>query len=430
MNFNRGKVKDFYLLTTDVENLFINEYLPGAPGEYVKVYLYGLLYAQLGSDMTHREMETQLGLSEKTLEDAWNYWEKMGVIKKIPEKGNNVLNFDIEYVNLREEMYGNFHTEGGTESVSAEKAKEPVGNKPLYDVELKKLFDRTELILGRPLSPAESGEIASWISQEGATPALIEAAFDYCCRRGKANVNYVCKVVLEWNSKGLKKEPEIQEYISNLDERQGTYRKILNSLGLSRNATQAEKKMIDYWIDELGFNTERILSACDKTISLASPNLRYVNKVLENWAEEATDQGRDVNQKITVTQAVLNKYYEHLRSEAEIQAENRRREVYEAVPRIKDVDEELKTLGSKMSRGVLTGMSRQQLDETRRMINLLEEERAVLLTESNFSTDYTDIKYSCDKCSDTGIDEKGNRCACAKERIGEAELWQKQKEKK
>ena len=69
MNFNRGKVKDFYLLTTDVENLFINEYLPGAPGEYVKVYLYGLLYAQLGSDMTHREMETQLGLSEKTLED-------------------------------------------------------------------------------------------------------------------------------------------------------------------------------------------------------------------------------------------------------------------------------------------------------------------------------------------------------------------------
>ena len=29
MGFIKGKVKDFYLLTTDVENIFINEYLPG-----------------------------------------------------------------------------------------------------------------------------------------------------------------------------------------------------------------------------------------------------------------------------------------------------------------------------------------------------------------------------------------------------------------
>ena len=34
MTFSRGKIKDFYLLTTDVENMFINEYLPEAPGEY------------------------------------------------------------------------------------------------------------------------------------------------------------------------------------------------------------------------------------------------------------------------------------------------------------------------------------------------------------------------------------------------------------
>ena len=124
---------------------------------------------------------------------------------------------------------------------------------------------------------------------------------------------------------------------------------------------------------------------------------------------------------------VLNKYSEYLRREAESAAEARKKEVYEAVPRISEVDEELKTLGSKLSRGVLTGMTREHMDETRRLMNLLEEERAVLLTENNFTVDYTDIKYSCDKCGDTGIDENGNRCACAKERIGEAELWQKEK---
>ena len=268
MNFNKGKVKDFYLLTTDVENMFINEYLPGAPGEYVKAYLYGLLYAQLGIEMTHHAMASQLGLSEKTLEDAWNYWEKMGVIKKLPGKDSGLLNFDIEYVNLRERMYGNFDAEKIADQAAKKKATGEDKEILLYDEDLKELFDRTEIILGRPLSPAESSEIASWINEEGATPALVEAAFDYCCRRGKANVNYICKVVLEWNSRGLKEEPEIQEYIKNLDERQSIYRKILNSLGLTRNATQAERKMIDHWIDDLKFNMERIMYACEKTISI------------------------------------------------------------------------------------------------------------------------------------------------------------------
>lgn len=417
MNFNRGKIRNFYLLTTDVENMFINEYLPVAPGEYVKVYLYGLLYAQLGAEMTHGQMACQLGLSEKALADAWDYWQQMGVVKK-RATGKGLLDFDVEYINLREEIYGNI--------TSSEESRKELAC-PLHNPEIKKLFDDVERIMGRPVSAQENAEIASWINGQGATPELVRMAFEYCCERGKVNVKYVGKVVLQWHSQGLTGEEEIREYIKNLDERQIIYKRVLGSLGLNRNATEAERKMISHWIDDLKFNTERILAACDKTISMANPSLRYVNKVLENWAKEAEEQGKDVNRKVTVTQAVLNKYYDYLREEAGKAAEKRREEVYEQVPRIKELDEELKKLGSKLSRGVLTGMSRQHMDETRRLMNLLEEERAVLLTENNFTIDYTDIKYSCDKCNDTGIDENGNRCECTKERIGEAELWQKKR---
>lgn len=425
MNFNKGKIKDIFLLTTDVENMFINEYLPGAPGDYVKVYLYGLLYAQHEAAMTHEMMAAQLGLSQKTVAEAWSYWEQMGVVKKIPSKDGGILGFDIEFVNLREEMYGNSIKDEKQAGEDEPAAKRPSG--PLYDAGFKRLLDSAEKTMGRPLSSAESGEIVSWLNQLGASEDLIKCAFEYCCERGKANVKYIGKVVLQWHSQGLSAEAEIREYIKNLDERQSIYKKVLHSLGLNRNATEAERKLINSWIDDFKFNTERILEACDKTISTASPNLRYVNKVLENWANEAAQQGRDVNQKVTVTQTVLNKYYEFLRQEAEEQAETRRKEVYRSVPRIEEIDEELKTLGSKLSKGVLMGMTREHMEETRRLMNLLEEERAVLLTENNFKVDYTDIKYSCDKCSDTGIDENGGRCACAKERIGEAELWQKRK---
>jgi len=183
--------------------------------------------------------------------------------------------------------------------------------------------------------------------------------------------------------------------------------------------------MIDSWVDEMGFSKERIMAACDTTLSAANPNLRYVNKVLENWRNEAAEQGRDVNQKVTVTQAVLNKYYEFLREEAEAAAEARLKEVYEAVPQIAEIDQRLKDLGSQLSRGLLSGMTRAQIEETRKKIRQDEEERAVLLTENNFSVEYTDIKYSCDKCGDTGIDENGQRCSCTKARTGEAEIWQK-----
>lgn len=76
-----------------------------------------------------------------------------------------------------------------------------------------------------------------------------------------------------------------------------------------------------------------------------------------------------------------------------------------------------------MSKSVLGGDLKAR-NEAKRLMNLLEEERAVLLTENNFREDYTDIKYSCSQCSDTGLTEDGQRCSCVKQRIGEAEIWQ------
>lgn len=424
MSFNKGKIKDIYLLTTDVENMFINEYMPGAPGDYVKVYLYGLLYAQNESEMTHETMARQLGLTEENVCMAWDYWASMGVVKKIYKSGPGPFNFDIEYVYLREKMYGNFSKDEKTADASLQAALKKQEN--LVESELKEILEYMESLLGRVLSPKDSREIFSWVKELGASTELIKEAAEYCCERGKTNVNYIAKVVLEWNKKGLRDAEEIREYIQNLGERQSLYKKVLNSLGLIRAATPAEKRTIDKWADEMGFSEKRILEACDTTFSTANPNLRYVNKVLENWKTEADIQGRDVNKKNTVTQAVLNKYYEYLRNEAEKEAEERRREVYEAVPQIKEIDEKLLECSSKISRGMLTGMKREDIEKLKSETTFLEEERAVLLTDNNFMVDYTDIRYSCEKCSDTGIDENGGRCSCSKNRIGEAEIWQKE----
>ena len=80
MNFKTERIKDFYLLATEVENIFINEYLPQAPGDYVKVYLYALLYAKQQTEITHYGLAVQLGLKDSDVDLAWQYWERMGVV--------------------------------------------------------------------------------------------------------------------------------------------------------------------------------------------------------------------------------------------------------------------------------------------------------------------------------------------------------------
>ncbi len=412
MKFDKGKTKDYYLFTTDVENVYINEYMTEAPGEYVKAYLYGLFCSEHGMELKSALMAEVLHMDEDRLREAWEYWERMNVVA-IEEEDDD---YTVVFLSLREQL---FSGEQGVER-AIEMSDEVIDE----DEEFKRLTEVAEDMLGRPLNGRELQEIGSWTNELGVPAEVIREAFDYCIEIGKPSINYISKVILAWAKEGLTDREMVKEYLEKNFERQGIYRRILNSLGLKRNVTEAEKRLVDSWLDDMKFSLERILEACEKAGFTQSPNLRYVNKVLENWKQEADTWGRDVNQRVNVSQNTLNKYYEYLRNQAEKRAEGRRQEVYNKLPEIRQIDINLQSLSSKISRGLLGGSTVQDMNSVRQEIRNLEKERAILLTENNYALDYTDVKYLCSKCSDTGIDEKGQRCSCARERMGEAELWQ------
>lgn len=420
MSIRSGRIKDFYLLATEVENIFINEYMPQAPGDYVKVYLYALLYAKQEIDITHRNLASQLGITEEAVDLAWKYWENMRVVRR-EILSNAPLDYDVVFVNLRELMYAG---PAPVPQKSTEQAKE------LCADELKGLFDYVEDLKGKPVSAKEMQEIASWNRELSINTEVIKKAFEHCYGKNKTQLKYIGAVIREWSEKGIKTGQEAEEYLELSGKRYGDYKRILNSLGVvGRMATDGEKEVMDKWFDEMGFSLERILDACHKTVGIQNPNVNYVNRILENWKKEAASFGRDVNKKTTVNQTDLNSYYEFLRHEAERKAQEAKAEVYDKIPRIEEIDDALKDLGSRLSRAVLGGSS-EDLDEIKKLTALLEQERAVLLTENNYPLDYTDIKYLCNECKDTGINEAGRRCECVKERIGEAELWLNAKTKK
>lgn len=101
------------------------------------------------------------------------------------------------------------------------------------------------------------------------------------------------------------------------------------------------------------------------------------------------------------------------RRENEDAAAERLSQVYAANPRIKEIDDELRStvidaMGHALSEG---GDPQIALDELREESLYLQNERVRELVLSGFSSDYTDEKYMCPKCRDTGYD--GIRiCSC------------------
>lgn len=423
MNFIKEKIKDFYLLDSRIENIFINEYMPAAPGDYVKVFLYASMYAEHGLAMSNETMAKQLGLTEKEILEAWEYWEKMGAIKKRYQDSQGKVDFTVEFVNLKELLYGKNTMPAKGEAPKKSEEDNVFGNKAV-----KAMFSNIEKTFGRGLSSTEISQILSWLFDYGATPEVVFFAIKYCVDKNKTSLKYIEKVVKEWAGDGLTTTDQISERLQELDEKYYRYRRVLKALGFTRNATEAEREMMDTWFDQMGYTMERVLEACTKTAGISSPNFNYVNKVLENWADEAESKGVDVNKKVVVTQGVLHHYYDFLREKAEKEAEEKKKEIYGKLPRIKEIDEEIRKMSSQLSKALILGSSEEESKKINGVMDQLAAERAVILTENNFEMDYTDIKYACEKCNDTGMTDLGERCSCIKMRTEEAELWVKKKE--
>ena len=118
--------KDIFLYKTRVENLFINEFLPEAPGDYVKVYLFGLMYAQYDQVIDSAKLSMILGLSEEEIEEAWIYWESKGLVKfrtDISETGEP--DRKLVFTRQIEVLYGKASAEP-VEELPEEKEAEPV----------------------------------------------------------------------------------------------------------------------------------------------------------------------------------------------------------------------------------------------------------------------------------------------------------------
>lgn len=111
--------------------------------------------------------------------------------------------------------------------------------------------------------------------------------------------------------------------------------------------------------------------------------------------------------------------YERKRDRHNMNQIIRQNEIYKEVPAIKAIDDEIYKVGLRVSRNILGNPDNYEkiATEGKKRIEELTREKAYLMTETNYPTDYMDIKYECEKCEDTGYLRSGNRCSCLQQSL-------------
>lgn len=408
MSFKREKINDYFLLDTGVENIFINEHMASAPGDFVKIYLLALMYADLELDITNEEIARHLNLEHEDVLRAWTYWEKIGAIRKIRTNPDDKFNYDVEFITLKGQLYGKsskktYASDHNTHSLMADK-------------EVKDMFAAIEKITGRVISGTEMMEVVSWISDFGATPEVIVYGYSYCLQKKKKDIKYIAAVIKAWATEGLQDVLSVEKYLSENEKKQYLYKRVFQALGFSRNATEEERRIMDTWFETMEFTLDRVLDACGKTSGITNPNINYVNKVLINWYEEQNSgkAGAGSGGDKELTAGEIMKYYELLGRKNEEAAEERRRAVYDAVPRIREIEDELIGISSEMSKIIISDRvdRKEAMEALRKRMDFLNTEKAFLLTDNGFEIDHMDVKHRCPECRDTGMLETGEKCTC------------------
>jgi len=97
--------------------------------------------------------------------------------------------------------------------------------------------------------------------------------------------------------------------------------------------------------------------------------------------------------------------FENKRSFAVNTAAEHQKQVYLKCPVVREIDLALSQTGMNVFRAAVDGSDglEEKIKLVRRENEELQKQKRELLKMSGFPTDYTDIKYECEKCSDTGF---------------------------
>ena len=309
---------------TTVSDIFIDQYMPKANGEFVKVYLYLLRATGSGAGIaTISEIADHFSNTEADIVRALNYWASEGILQVQTGAdgqitGINLCSLAVSGIqaaqsNIQSAVADNTAQNNSTANIQmqdsvVEKLKSQATDKPApsqkeytldeikefrKNPDISELFFIIETYLKHTLSSTDTNMVLYWLDELHFSTDLVEYLVEYCITKGHSSLRYMNKVALGWADAGIKTVDQAKDDAAAHSQ---IYYTVMKALGITgRNLVDSEVSLINKWVGEYGFDIELVKAACSKTISaIQKPSFEYTDSILANWRKKDVHTLKDV----------------------------------------------------------------------------------------------------------------------------------------
>lgn len=281
-----------------VDNAFFTDFMPFAPENYVKVYLYGLSLAYLADETvnTVEEIAKRLNIDAATVSEAFSYWAGCGIV--------NVLSASpasVEYLPIN---------------------KNTLSLRKFSKTKYKDFNDQLHAMLpGRNILPNEYNEYYSIMEAMHIEPSAMLAVIAYSIRQKGEDVNYAYILAVARNlaHQGCLTYERVNEQLSEFDLYDKDLLAVLKSLGSKKSPTIDDKHLFKKWTKTMGFTLETVVQVAKSVKKggmdrLDALMVKYYENRLFSWQEiEEFNKNRERLYSLTRSiNRIIGVYYEQL----------------------------------------------------------------------------------------------------------------------
>ncbi len=285
-----------------VDSLFVYEFMPSAPENCTKVYLYGL-YNCTNAASRDNQIESfakVLGISVEEVEDCFHYWKQQGLVQIL-----DTIPFQVKYL--------------PTNNVLRSVKKYKQAKYESFNLQAQ------EILKSRMISPNEYKVYYDLIEREHFEQEALLMVIKYCANLKGNNIGhaYISTVARNWANENITTAERVEERLKEYELLSTQLGELYKIMSIKRAPYIEERDLYNRWTKVLNFDEGTVLQIA-KFLKKKKLRISFnmLDKQLEKYAsigimslqeivayEENQDELKDA---ATQTIKQLGLYYENM----------------------------------------------------------------------------------------------------------------------
>lgn len=285
-----------------VDSLFLYSFMPTAPENALKVYLFGLLSCQnpTSPDNSIEGFSKHLGISVNEVEDCFHYWKEQGLVQVL-----DTIPFQVKYL----------PTNSSLSHIKKQKLDKYEGFNAIAQ----------EILKTRMITPTEYNVYYDLIERYKFEQEALIKIIKYCADLKGNNIGhaYISTVAINWANENILTSEQVEKRLQEYELISSSLGDLYKAMAIKRAPQIEEKDLYNKWIKEFGFEDFNIIQIAKylkkKKITLSFLTL---NKHLEKYKNldlmtaneiKAYEENEDsLKQTAKTVVKTLGLYYENL----------------------------------------------------------------------------------------------------------------------